>query len=127
MHYICTNLAAGVVSVVGADAGVGWPEAAVAVAVTAYVVPGARPVRTQSYGTAHVTVMGVPPPIGVAVRVYGPVTPEEVGDTSTLMEPEPLTTALRAGAPAAGVVIVPAGDGGVGLPDDESMPVTANV
>ena len=36
------------VTVVGADGGVGWPEAVVAVAVTSYVVPGARPVRTQS-------------------------------------------------------------------------------
>ena len=48
MHSICTNLAMGVVMVVGADAGVGWPKAVVAVAVTSYVVPGARPVRTQS-------------------------------------------------------------------------------
>lgn len=65
--------------------------------------------------------------MGVAVRVYGPVTPGDVGDTSTLMAPEPLTRAFRAGAPAAGVVMVPAGDGGVGLPVDASMPVTANV
>ena len=62
-------MAAGVVSVVGAEAAVGWPEAVVAVAVTSYVVPGARPVRTQSYGTEQVTVIGCPPPMGVAVRV----------------------------------------------------------
>ena len=71
--------------------------------------------------------MGVPPPIGVAVRVYGPVTPEDVGDTSTLMEPEPLTTAFRAGAPAAGVVRVSSGDGEVGFPDNVSIPVTSSV
>ena len=63
------HLARGVVMVCGADGGVGWPDAVVAVAVTSYVVPGARPVSVQSYGTAHVTVMGVPPPMGVAVRV----------------------------------------------------------
>ena len=53
----------------GADAGVVRPEAVVAVAVTSYVVPGARPVRTQSYGTEQVTVIGCPPPMGVAVKV----------------------------------------------------------
>ena len=53
----------------GADADVVRPEAVVAVAVTSYVVPGARPVRTQSYGTEHVTEMGAPPPMGVAVKV----------------------------------------------------------
>ena len=54
---------------VGADAAVVRPEAVVAVAVTSYVVPGARPVRTQSYGTEQVTVIGCPPPMGVADRV----------------------------------------------------------
>ena len=69
-----TNLVAGVVTVVGADAGVG-PDAVEAAAVTSYVVPGGRPVMLQSYGTAHVTVIGEPPPTGVAVTVYGPLLP----------------------------------------------------
>ena len=55
--------------VLGADGGVAFPEGPVAVAVTAYDVPGDRPVTTQSVGTSHVTVMGLPPPLGAAVRV----------------------------------------------------------
>ena len=51
-----------------ADGGVGLPDGPVAVAVTAYDVPGERPVTKQSIGAAHVIVMGLPPPMGVAVR-----------------------------------------------------------
>jgi hypothetical protein len=61
-------LAVGVVMVVGAEYGVG-PEAVLAVAVISYVVPGASPVRTQSYGAEQVTVIGCPPPIGIATRL----------------------------------------------------------
>ena len=107
--------------VCGADGRVGWPDAVVAVAVTSYVVPGARPVSVQSYGTVHVTVMGVPPPMGVAVRVYGPVTPLDVGETSTLTDEGPTVTSI-AGAPAPGVTTVNAGDGGVRLPVAVSVP-----
>ena len=52
-----------------------WPEAVVAVAVTSYVMPGARPVRLQSYGTEQVTTIGEPPPRGSALIVYGPLLP----------------------------------------------------
>ena len=55
--------------VLGADGGVGLPDALVAVAETAYDVPGERPVSTQSLGTAHAIVMGLPPPMGAAVKV----------------------------------------------------------
>ena len=92
--------------VCGADGGVGWPDAVVAVAVTSYVVPGARPVSLQSYGTLHVTVMGVPPPMGVAVRVYGPLTPDANGETSTVAVLGPVTVASMAGEPVAGVSMV---------------------
>ena len=108
--------------VCGADGGVGWPDAVVAVAVTSYVVPGARPVSLQSYGTLHVTVMGVPPPMGVAVRVYGPVTPLDVGETSTLRDEGPTSVTSIAGAPEPGVTTVNAGDAGVGLPVVASVP-----
>ncbi len=112
--------------VVGAEGGVG-PDAVVALAVSSYVAPGARPARVQSYGTEHVTAMGCPPPIGVAVSVKGPVTPDDDGEMSTLTDPGPVTATSSAGAPAAGVVMVAAGDGGVGRPEVASVPVNATV
>ena len=63
------HLAKGVVMVLGADGGVGLPDGPVAVAVMAYEVPGERPFNTQSIGTEQVTVMGLPTPMGAAVRV----------------------------------------------------------
>jgi len=110
----------------GADTGVGCPQALVAVEVTSYVVPAARPVRTQSAGTKHVTVVGEPPPMGDATSVYGPVTPG-AGDMSTLIEPDPVTAALSTGAPTAGVTMVAEGEGGVGRPVAISTPETATV
>ena len=50
------------------------------------------------------------------------MTPEEVGDMSTLSE-GPSTVTAMAGALALGVTTVPAGEGGVGLPVEASVPV----
>jgi len=41
-------MAVGVVIMLEADVGVGFPEGSVPAAVTSYVVPGARPDRVQS-------------------------------------------------------------------------------
>ena len=62
------DLAAGVVTVSGGDAGVVAPLGPLPVAMTSYVVPGARPVMGPS-GVEHTTVTGEPPPTGVAVTV----------------------------------------------------------
>ena len=50
------------------------------------------------------------------------MTPEEVGEMSTLSE-GPSTVTAMAGALALGVTTVPAGEGGVGLPVEASVPV----
>ena len=110
----------------GADGGVGLPDGPVAVAVIAYDEPGERPVMTQSMGTEHVTLMGLPPPMGSAVRVYGPVTPKDERVMSALRE-DPKTTTFIAGAFALGVTTEPAGEGGVGLPEEASVPVAETV
>lgn len=49
------------------------------------------------------------------------------GDMSTLIEPDPVTATLSAGAPAAGVMMVAEGEGGVGRPVAVVMPETATV
>ena len=103
----------------GAD--VVGPEIAVAVTVTSYVFPGARPARLQSYGSEHTTVMGAPPPIGVAATVYGPLVPL-TGDTSTIIEPGPVTVTAKDGAVTPGVVSGCGGEGPVELFDEMSTP-----
>ena len=76
----------------GAEAAVGWLPAPVLVTVTSYDVPGARPARLQFEAEEHVTVMGAPPPIGVAVIVNGLLVPM-TGDTVTVIAPGPVTVA----------------------------------
>lgn len=72
----------------------------------------------------QVTVTGVPPPRGVATVVYGPVTPEVVGDAILLIDVGLVTVTTSAGDPPAGVVITTAGEGGAGLPVAGSVPET---
>jgi len=71
--------------------------------------------------------MGVPPPMGVAVRVYGPVIPGADGDIVTLIPAGPIVVESIAGAPSSGVTTVSLGDGSVGLPVVVSMPLTVQV
>ena len=52
--------------------------------------------------------------MGVAVRVYGSVTPDEEGDSVTLIPAGPMMVESIAGAPNAGVTSVSPGEGGVG-------------
>jgi len=54
------------------------------------------------------------------------VTPE-AGDMSTLIEPDPVTEAVSTGAPAAGVMMIAEGEGGVGMPVAILTPETATV
>lgn len=63
----------------GAEAGVFVPDGVVAVTDTSYEVPGARPFMGQFVGFAHVTVMGAPPPLGTAVKVYDENGPPALG------------------------------------------------
>ena len=53
----------------GAEGGVSVPAAVVPVTVTSYAVSGASPGIGQFLGVGHVTVIGEPPPTGVAVKV----------------------------------------------------------
>lgn len=71
--------------------------------------------------------IGVPPPIGVAVRVYGPVIPDTDGDTVTLIPAGPKMVESIAGAPSSGVTTVSPGDGSVGLPVARIVPLTVQV
>lgn len=116
-----TNLAAGVVTVVGADDGVG-PDAVEAAAETSYVVPGGRPVMLQSYGTAHVTDIGEPPPTGVAVTVYGPLLPAG-GEYVALILVGPVAWAMIGECPMDIVVNIFFGDGIVAAPVDVDLPI----
>jgi len=59
----------GVVSVAVPDAGVVPPPGRLPTASMVYAVSGVRPGMGQSRGLVHVTVMGEPPPTGVAVTV----------------------------------------------------------
>ena len=111
---------------VGAETGVVRPEAVEAVAITSYVVPGARPVRLQSYGTGQVSMIGCPPPIEVAARVYGPVIPGG-GEIKANASDGPSTVSSIEGASAAGVASVTDGAGGVGSPEVVSVPVNVTV
>ena len=61
--------AAGIVRSMGAEAGVLAPEAVVATTETSYDTPGARPFMGQFVGEGQVTVTGMPPPFGTAVKV----------------------------------------------------------
>lgn len=108
--------------VVGVESGVG-PDAVEAVAVTSYVVPGFRPVRLQSYGTEHVMVIGEPPPIGVAVTVYGPLLPTG-GEYVTLRVVGPVAWAMMGDWLTVNVVNIFFGDGNVAVPVDVVLPTT---
>ena len=51
------------------EVGVVPPPGKLPTAVTVYVVSGVSPVTGQSLGLMHVTVIGLPPPMGVRVIV----------------------------------------------------------
>ena len=76
---------------------------------------------TAQGDVGQVTVMGLPPPTGVAVTVYGPPEPG-AGVTVTVAAVGPVACTSTAGAPAAGVVMVSGGDAGV-VPPPELVPV----
>ena len=54
---------------IGADEGVVVPAAVVAATVTSYTAPGVSPGIGQFFMVGQVTVIGAPPPTGVAVKV----------------------------------------------------------
>lgn len=52
-----------------AEGGVSAPAAVVPATVTSYAMPDVSPGIGQFLGAGHVTVIGAPPPTGVAVKV----------------------------------------------------------
>ena len=69
----------GITRGMGLEVGVLSPVAVVAKTVTSYARPGVKLVAGQSVRDVHVTTTGVPPPAGVAVKVYDEKGPPTTG------------------------------------------------